>query len=374
MKIALITFYYFPIQNPRAFRSTELAEELSRMGHEVTVYNGSTVRNYDYYELTLKSNVKVINLNVYNYDIGNNSVTKKTKKKMKLVSDLLFYFTTNALLKAFLKLRNVLNFTEKYDILISIGLPFHIHWAVSDKIKANNIADLYIADYGDPFSKFNKTSNVAPYFRAIEKRKLQKFDYITVPNKESVKYYTWLKDSKNIKVIPQGFNLANIKLKPYVQNSIPKIAYAGIFYEKIREPNLLFEVLNKINVDFEFHLFVPKSGFTLEVIEKYKEILGEKLIIRDMISRIELIEELSQMDFLVNINNLNTAQSPSKLIDYVLSGRPIFSCDQNKVDEKLLREYLNFNFSRFVIPIELSDYEINTVANKFLKLYNERFN
>ena len=38
---------------------------------------------------------------------------------------------------------------------------------------------------------------------------------------------------------------------------------------------------------------------------------------------------MSKMDFLINLENLNKEQSPSKLIDYAISKRPIFSFNQN---------------------------------------------
>lgn len=81
----------------------------------------------------------------------------------------MFYISTNKWFYLYLKVKNLLTFEQKYDLLISIGLPFAIHWAVAHKIAGRNIADCYVADYGDPFSKFNIATKVAPYFQFIEK-------------------------------------------------------------------------------------------------------------------------------------------------------------------------------------------------------------
>ena len=46
MKILIISNHAYPAQGPRAFRTTELSEQLVKMGHEVILY---TVHGkYDY--------------------------------------------------------------------------------------------------------------------------------------------------------------------------------------------------------------------------------------------------------------------------------------------------------------------------------------
>jgi hypothetical protein len=53
--------------------------------------------------------------------------------------------------------------------------------------------------------------------------------------------------------------------------------------------------------------------------------------------------ELSKSDFLVNIDNAESVQSPSKLIDYKIAGRPILNIKKGKIDEKIVDEFLDFN-------------------------------
>ena len=59
--------------------------------------------------------------------------------------------------------------------------------------------------------------------------------------------------------------------------------------------------------------------------DDYKEKLGERLDVRSYIQRESLIRELSHCDFLINIKNESSVQSPSKLIDYALTHRPILT-------------------------------------------------
>lgn len=46
MRILIVSGFFYPTNTPRAFRTTELAKEFARCGHEVTVMIPQN--NYDY--------------------------------------------------------------------------------------------------------------------------------------------------------------------------------------------------------------------------------------------------------------------------------------------------------------------------------------
>ena len=111
------------------------------------------------------------------------------KKLKNQISYILYYLTTNTWIKVYFKLRSRLEIHESFDLLISIGLPFHIHWVVSKVIaKKKDLFLCKIADYGDPFST-NTTTPVAPYFKYVEKKVLKQFDFITVPIPQAIASY-----------------------------------------------------------------------------------------------------------------------------------------------------------------------------------------
>ena len=85
---------------------------------------------------------------------------------------------------------------------------------------------------------------------------------------------------------------------------------------------------------------------------------------RTNIPRLELITEFSKMDFLVNINNATSNQIPSKLIDYTLTGRPIFSFSQDKFEIEKFESFCHGDYSSFQ-TIDISAYNIKTVADQF---------
>ena len=81
---------------------------------------------------------------------------------------------------------------------------------------------------------------------------------------------------------------------------------------------------------------------------------------------------MSTVDFLVNVdtfldNKSNREAVPSKLIDYALSGRPILNLSSAVLDEKLVLDFLNQDYSRQRF-VDISRHNIKDVAVRFLAL------
>ena len=370
MKIAIVTAYYEPIPAPRAFRAAELAREFVRRGYEVSVFNTTSVIRDGVNVSRATGGVKLVNLDIIRMQQDSPKAGNRTKEKWykSEFRKYLFYFTTNTWLKILFGLKRKLVFNEQFDLLISIGLPFTVHWGVSSKIKDRQVARCYVADYGDPFSRFNHSIKVAKYFQWIEKRVLRRFDYVTVPTSRAVSSYLWLKEEKSIKVIPQGFNFDDIRLAEYQRNPIPTFGYAGLFYSDIRNPKNLFEFLCSLDFDFRFVIYTNlSSADSYSCLEPYVRKLGAKLELRHSIPRLDLIYCLSSMDFIVNVNNASENQIPSKLVDYKLSGRPIFSLSQNNFDSQKFVRFCAHEFTGEE-KIDISGFDIRNVASQFEEL------
>lgn len=377
LKIVIVTAYYYPLNVPRAFRAMELAHEFARRGCQVTVINAISVLDNDGILMSVENtpNVKLINLDVFKWYINKSVKTGERCSDFILsfkqfLGRILFYLFTNKNLLLYLKLKKRLTFENKYDLLISVGLPFAIHWAVANKIVGHNVADCYVADYGDPFSKYNVAIKVAPYFQFIEKKCMNRFDFISIPTDLAINSYKWLKDDSHIKVIPQGFNFSKIKLSIYTPNSIPTFAFAGLFYSNIRNPRVFLEFLSSFTSDFRFIVYTnTRVQDCMECLKPYIDKLAGRMLIIDSIPRDKLIWELSKMDFLINVKNSSKNQSPSKLIDYTLANRPIFSFSSECYDSERFLRFYNRIYDD-LDSIDLSQFDIVNVANQFLDLFH----
>lgn len=360
-KILIATRFFHPDITPRAFRAFELAKEFSRQGHEVTVL--TTKRDYDYQLIENQYNIKV-------------KATVKNEPKEFAGSGLIrvirfglnhfFLFPFIYLLKHF---KNALKDETGYNMLVSIAYPYPVHFGVSMAIKKNKeLAKVWIADCGDPFTSKESRYKHPFYYKMIEKWFFTKPDFITIPIKQAKSAYPSICHHK-LKVIPQGFNFN--KIRPNYksgENKVITFAYAGALGPGLRDPRPLISYLKSLDQDFKFILYTLNKGF----LEAYKKELGDKLEFRDYVPRDILLKELGKMDFLVNLENKTSLHSPSKLIDYAIIGRPILSIKPFDVDIKTLSEFLAGNFNGGLKINNIEAYNIKNVANQFLELYDEK--
>ena len=374
MKILVNCFYYYPENTPRAFRAEEITKALSRMGHEVTVTipdNG-----FDYSGFEKLYNLKIVKIKGHiNYknrvvkkeghlnDKNNIVIVKKLSNLIK--KKIIRYFTGEGknILYSIPLYKKLKNSTFNYDYLISIGLPFAIHLGSSLGKKVNpRISSRMLADYGDPFY-LNYNVKLAYYFKIIEKKCMKYFDKIIIPTNKSLESYLHLKSKENILIIPQGLNYNGMKLAKFKKNNIPTFAYAGMIYKNIRYPINFFEYISSLKKEFKFIIYTDINNIIFkELIDKYKEKLGDRLVVKDKIGRYECIYELSKMDFIVNFANVNSNQEPSKIIDYILTKRPIFTLDQKEFDKDKFNEFLQGQYVSTEINIE--EYNIDNLMMK----------
>ena len=133
----------------------------------------------------------------------------------------------------------------------------------------------------------------------------------------------------------------------------------------MRDPRPLLDYLIDLKVDFKFKVYTKNKSF----LEKYITISPERIEVLDYIPRDELIFEMSKADFLINIENPSHVHSPSKLIDYALSKRPILSLNTNdKLDKRLINDFLQGNYDRALSVPNIDIYDIKNVARKFIEL------
>ena len=85
----------------------------------------------------------------------------------------------------------------------------------------------------------------------------------------------------------------------------------------------------------------------------------------------ELVKIMSSMDFLININNNSEVQTPSKLIDYSISKRPILniSTDFPIKERTNFEEFIKGDYSAQYLVKNVEQYDSKNVCLKFINLY-----
>lgn len=356
MKILIISKFFYPENTPRAFRTTELALELKRLGHEVTLalpeqYKLS-VESYGLHFTTLGKEIKEFKGGLF---------AKVLNRFLHLLidyPDILFMFSVYRFL---LKNKN------DYDVLFSIAFPHSIHWGVGlarKKLKKTKFPKIWIADCGDPYMG-NKLITPFPYFKFFERTFCKYCDAISIPI-ESARDCYYRDYSHKIHVIPQGFRFEKSGTENYHQNEIPTFMYGGTFYKNIRDPRPLLDYLSSLDIAFRFIIYSDSDL----LVKPYYDVLKEKLEFRGLLRRDELLKEFAKADFLINIENGTDKQNPSKLIDYAISKRPVLNLTSVNFNKDSLNEFLNRNYKNKLILPSMENYEIEKVVNNFLNLIN----
>ena len=359
MKIVIISQHSYPFNSPRSHRTTELAKELVRAGHEVVVY--ALLGEYDYTNYTKETGIVFKNLGKTKWGLVSNTGGSNSRIVGYLASKIGRY-TQFPYTQMIPMVKNAIREEETIDLLITIAVPHIIHYATSR-------ADLrrvkyWIADCGDPFMG-NAFVWHPFYFERFERQWCSKCDSITIPIGDAIAGYYPEYHSK-IRVIPQGFDFSNVRIANYTPHSVPTFAYAGAVYKDYRDPSAFLEFLCGLEINFVFVVY----GRSWNFFEPYKNRLGEKLIYGGLMPHDDMITAISAMDFLINIPNKSSVQQPSKLIDYALAKRPIINISTDFPEEEKL-SFLEFMQGDYTHRIEVGDIErfnIKNVAQQFIDL------
>lgn len=378
MRILIVSYSFIPERSPRAHRTFELVREFSKRGFKVTLilpdYGNDNSYSFEGVDVIHVQSGVLFNRKAKirgDYRQVSSFVNREKQSFLKKIAKAVFHQiflggkSFEYLIPVFFAVKQL---KGVFDLGISIGLPMSSHFGLTlGTLFGGPKVITKVADYGDPFSYCS--GSVLHIW--VEKMLLRRFDYVTIPVVAAKEAFSGVVDTYKLKVIPQGFDLSSITTAPYVRNNPVTFAYAGVFYENIRNPISFFDFLSSLDFDFTFIVYTRfDHSFTMSFIKTYQNELKGKLVVLPAIDREELIFELSKMDFLLNFKNTNSFQSPSKLIDYKLSGRPVhnISCVDFQSD----------NFMRFMalesqlsdVKLDLDNYDIFHVANKFIQLSN----
>jgi hypothetical protein len=367
-KILVVSSAFYPENSPRSFRTTELVKELSRQGHAVTLY---TIK-LDEFHLPIEKefNIKIKDLGKRKLPLINiGSGSKLFILFKRIVNRVLLQLILYPDIELMFKVKNALRKEkETYDLLISVAVPHTIHWGTAwARTKNKPISNVWVADCGDPFMGSNHDSfRKVFYFKYFEKWFCRKADYIAVPKimmKEN--YYPEFQDK--VIEISQGFKFEEVVKSEFKKNTVPTFGFAGTFIKTTRNPTPLLEYLTTVKEPFKFIIYTE----TQDIVLPFKLVLKDKLEIKHYIPRIDLLKELSSMDFLVNIAYDPVHQAPSKLIDYYLTGRPILSSLTNEFDTSTVNAFLKGDYSNTFVFDNIEQYKIENVTKKFLSLIKE---
>ena len=362
-KILIVSRSFYPQNSPRSHRTTELAKEFARQGHTVTVLTPKDDEVHELFEEEHQLTIK--DLGTPSWRVPDFGVSRVGNILNRAVSRVLSLSMEYPSIELMFLVKKALKKEQGYDMLISIAVPYPIHWGVAKVWKKKQpIAKTWIADCGDPYMG-NTTDSFKKwfYFKWVEKWFMRKTDYITIPV-ESARNAYYKEFHPKIHIISQGFKIENTDYSKYYKpNEVPSFIYAGGFIPNIRDPRPFLDYLVTLNRDFRFYIYTNNRP----LVETYINKLGEKLIVSDYIIREDLLQRIASMDFVVNFDNNTQTAVPSKLIDYAIAERPVLNIKKELDKENIVR-FLDGDYAEKLEMPEVDNYRIENVCKSFLKL------
>ncbi|MBN1187865.1 MAG: hypothetical protein JXB49_36665 [Bacteroidales bacterium] len=186
-----------------------------------------------------------------------------------------------------------------------------------------------IADLSDPFSAnalFTNKNRKIKKALLYEKKHLKYFNRIVVLNEKIKEYYSNIIDFNQISVIEQGINKIfyeyHLEKAQIIQNF--KIVYAGGFYKNFRNPEIVFEAINKLKRNIIVEIFGgnKKKWFKrlkYNFINTYANIPQEKLI-----------KVYDNSHLILLVDNSYGIQVPGKTLECFAINRPVLLVYENE--------------------------------------------
>jgi len=370
MNLLIVSYVYAPDRSPRAYRWTAIAEYWAKQGHQVHVISGW--KSGDVRTETLNG---VIVWRVGNAigerlrgllgrrSHGSTTPSQGTGAQSRLVrlakwlydrTWKLLYWPDYAGFWFFPARKQALRLceTQSFDALISVSHPFTGHM-VGLALKSSRPQLPWLADVGDPFSLLVEIplNNYRLYSRLnrwAEARVLTRAESITVTVDACRTAYerTFPGSAAKTTIIPPLFSLPPLpkgESSELLRDDGRHLVFLGTLYKALRNPLpllRLFDTLNRNRNDLHLH-FLGTVNDCEPCFEPYRHSLGPHLHLHGMVSREHAALCMNKADLLINIGNATSHQLPSKLVEYVSTGRPILNLVSSPDDTSVpfLAEY-----------------------------------
>ena len=377
MKLLIITYDYPPVVTPRALRWETISKYWAQNGHEIDIICGWRPRAI---RLEILNNIRISrvggNISELIRDRILSSKTPIQSSKQDRNGELSYLSKNNAILKrlhdltwkkiywpdhACLWFFSALNAAKqmlalyRYDLLLTVSLPFTSH-LIGLNLKNIFPEVPWAIDVGDPFffqteSPSNNHWLYAKLNYNLEKRVIRKSGVIFVTTEGTRQEYIRQFPGSLGKVVVIPPLISYPKTPPISKSALfsskdkIRFVFIGTLYRDIRNPCFLLQLFTAFGQIYgldrvELHFFGNVSDCR-HYFKPYTELIGESIFLHGLIGHGEAFQAIREADILVNIGNLTSFQLPSKVVEYVSTGKPILNISKVADDSsaQFLRNY-----------------------------------
>ncbi|WP_299744264.1 glycosyltransferase [uncultured Rossellomorea sp.] len=238
---------------------------------------------------------------------------------------------------------------KRYSNVITVSFPFTPH-LIGLMLKKNYSFKWHV-EIGDPFyladkNPFNNQKIYGKLNFNLDKIIFEKADNLYFYPEVRGDYeeiFPFIKEkSTNIPIMLFD---SRAKLGKSKENETKEFLYIGTLNKRIRNPEYLLKLFDLVENNYketEFKItFIGNLSDCTDIVSKYKTIFGNKMEIIPPIPKEEVKKYLGRADVLVNIGNDSKYQLPSKLIEYISTGKTILNIvsNENDTSRTFLKKY-----------------------------------
>jgi len=297
------------------------------------------------------------------------------------------------------KVLNNLWIEKKFDAILSVSSPIGSHISAM-KFKKKHPEIFWVSYWGDLFSGKNFKQNILiPHVKYIEleNKIINNSDYVMATSEI---YDEFLKRNNCNKLERINYvlkeDILNICEKNKVtKNERPLIICMGSFQSKVRNPEYMLKIFNKLSIKYDLELYT--SGCE-EIILKYINKNVKNIKFMGRVKYEDLKKRLKDANFLINIGNSLSSSVPSKIFELISYCKPIIDfyylnnrleildnypiiirIEMNNNDDALitdLEEFIvnnqNENISTSKIREIFGDYSENIIKEKINNIFERK--
>lgn len=237
----------------------------------------------------------------------------------------------------------VLCLENRYDWVVSVAYPFANHLVAAKWTPAP--AKLAFYNLDPYWNNGTYPSQLAEARAAEEAAVYQKANCVFCTPEQQADYQTETFRAVAYKIHPLPYPKL---VRPKVQQACPiqfdseciNLLYLGTVYGDIRKPEALFKLFqHAVEIEPKLRLYIVGKKFGADAnlyLTEYKAKLGGKLQCYSPIPPEQTMDLLLRADVLVNMGNTVRNQMPSKVVEYISTGKPILNISASETCNTLV--------------------------------------
>lgn len=367
MRILIISYLFPPAESPRAYRWGTLSTCFAEQGIDVDVLcAGAAVADF-----TANTGVRVVTIPPSAIQVARERAIRKApqgrkrhegwiRRRLRRIVGALRWpdYSLSWLEPAYAKARALAK-QHAYDAVISVSLPYSAHLVAKRLRREGSLTGAWLADIGDPYSlPSNSTQVYGSRFlvrsQTSEREILRDCDrwFVTDPGARDALVSLLGADGRKALVAPPILTVPIITRESrstpspaYSKERPMRLAYAGIFYERVRPIDRLATLVEMLAEElggdaFAIDLFGDNERWRARLMAR-SPVSARRVRFHGSLPRAELMPRLADYDALLNFGNSTAFQVPSKVIEYAALGVPIMNVKgrQEDTSEQLLEGY-----------------------------------